>query len=77
MSWRDWFKRKPSSPSREAQEAHREADASLHRARMDLEESLPKTLESRMIAIRLREHNTANHYDDWLSEQFLKYYTKD
>lgn len=61
-------------PSTAAAEANRSADTSLEQAREDLLRVQTNAQESKLVASRLREHNVANHYDDWLSEQFLKYY---
>jgi len=66
------FKRQ--TPSRDAAEANRSAEKSFERAQDDLARVQTGSLESKLVALRIREHNTANHYDDWLSDQVLKLY---
>jgi len=74
MALLDIFKRKKKPLSPEVVRAHRQAEASLQRAQQDMARVNEGLLESKLVALRIREHNKANHYDDWLSEQFLKYY---
>jgi hypothetical protein len=67
------FRRK-HKPSPESLRANESAHKSLQQATADLHRVQLGTDESKRVAARLREHNLANHYDDWLTEQFLKYY---
>lgn len=69
--WSFFHKKKPSE---HAMHANRSADLSLQTARRDLARVQNGYEESQRVAQRIREHNVANHYDDWLSEQFLRYY---
>lgn len=74
MGLLDIFKSKKKAPSAESIRAHRSAEESLEQARRDMHRVNIGSMESKLVAHRIREHNAANHYDDWLSEQFLKYY---
>lgn len=58
-----WFK---STPSDEALEAVASSNASRKRALSDLEKAKGKLEESRPVISAIREHNEANHYDDFL-----------
>jgi len=68
-----WF-RGTKEPG-EAQRAESSSQESLVQAHSDLERAQRRLTESNKVARRIREHNVANHYDDWLCEQFLKYYS--
>ena len=67
-----WFQKHHKDS--EAKQAVEEANESLEQADRDLRMAEYKLLDSQRVTERLREHNLANHYDDWLSKQFLKYY---
>jgi len=47
-------------------EARRDTDASLRRADRDLAKAKADLQESEKLRARIREHNTANHFDTWL-----------
>lgn len=47
-------------------EARKATEASLRRADRDLAKAKADLRESRQLEVRIREHNTANHFDTWL-----------
>jgi uncharacterized protein YegJ (DUF2314 family) len=54
------------------EEARKATDASLQRADRDLAKAKADLRESRQLEVRIREHNTANHFDDWLESVFYQ-----
>ena len=72
----NWPWKRKDEPSAEARAAIRYAEQSLCQADKDLKRAERQLNRSKAVTGRLREHNVANHYDDWLAEQFLKYYNK-
>jgi hypothetical protein len=61
-----WPWRRKGSPTRAAQAAGESADASQGRAERDLARSRAKREEADRQTARLRRHNTANSYADWI-----------
>lgn len=55
-------------PTAEAAAARESAAASMVQAHRDLAEAERQRDEADVIAERLRAHNAANRYDDWLRE---------
>jgi hypothetical protein len=70
MRW-FWKRHRPESAARAALRCAENSNAQADR---DLKRAVRNLHESKEITSRLREHNAANHYDDWLCEQFLRYY---
>jgi anionic cell wall polymer biosynthesis LytR-Cps2A-Psr (LCP) family protein len=70
----NWFWKKPKAGS-DAEAALRYAEQSHCQAQTDLDRMERGLRRSQAVKRKLKEHNTANHYDDWLCEQFLKYYS--
>lgn len=59
--------RLPKIPRRSAlEEARRDTDASLRRADRDLAKADADLREAQQLRARIKEHNTANHFDSWL-----------
>lgn len=54
------------------EEARRTTDASLRRADRDLAKVTADLRESQRLRARIREHNTANHFDTWLESVFYQ-----
>lgn len=55
-------------PTPEARAAREEATLSLVQAARDRDDAAARRIESDELAARLRLHNEANRYDDWLRE---------
>jgi hypothetical protein len=53
-------------------EARKATDASLRRAERDLAKAKADLRESQRLEGRIREHNTANHFDTWLESVFYQ-----
>jgi hypothetical protein len=60
------FFRRRRGPTREALAARAAAKASMAQANRDCAEAMMLRAEARQITERLREHNEANRYDEWL-----------
>lgn len=54
------------------EEARKATDASLRRADRDLAKAEVDLRESQQLRARIREHNTANHFDTWLESVFYQ-----
>lgn len=68
------FRSKKCRPSLESTRAKASAERSHVQATEDLRRTSQGYVESQHVNRELKAHNTANQYDDWLCEQFLKYY---
>ena len=68
MSVRDWFKKFHSPPSDAAVEAAKRAKESQEQAAADLVSARRSRVEAERVILELRRHNTANRYDEWLTQ---------